>query len=71
MASGGENRHLMVISELLAGLWGFYYCLVYKENKIPADIMTGGVGKTSFEAVFQMQKVNHTSLFIKQVELTS
>ena len=33
--------------------------------------MTGGVGKTSFEAVFQMQKVNHTSLFIKQVVLTS
>ena len=71
MASGGENRHLMVISEVLAGLWGFYYCLVYRENKIPADIMIGEVGKTSFEAVFQMQKVNQTYLFIKQVVLTS
>lgn len=33
--------------------------------------MIGEVGKTSFEAVFQMQKVNQTSLFIKQVVLTS
>ena len=65
MASGRENRRLMVISEVLAGLWGFYYCLVYKENKIPADIMTGEVGKTSFEAVFQMWCFSFSFLLLK------